>query len=156
MQQKLFTGSSPNLPPLPNCLHSGNLQKGVKAITEIPSLFLLPFSSSAYISFRNRSKGLEHAIFWAPKHITFSPPEVARNLVLLKNSSRQNYNFYHIFSYHFCFLKNDKEKGISFWFARRLHLAVCRNSTQMFAQNIWCREDLETICLTGKDFSLHL
>lgn len=111
MQQKLFTGSSPNLPPLPNCLHSGNLQKGVKAITEIPSLFLLPFSSSAYISFRNRSKGLEHAIFWAPKHITFSPPEVARNLVLLKNSSRQNYNFYHIFSTIFAFSRMTRRKG---------------------------------------------
>lgn len=44
MEEKLFIVSSPNLAVLPNDLHSGYMQIGVKAITEIPSLFLLLFS----------------------------------------------------------------------------------------------------------------
>lgn len=44
VQEKLFIVSSPSLAALPNYLHSGYLQIGVKAITEIPSLFLPLFS----------------------------------------------------------------------------------------------------------------
>lgn len=157
VEQKLFIVSSPNLLVLPNCLHSGYLQIGVKAITEIPSLFLLLFSWSKSTHLRNWTNGLKRVIFWASKHITSSLPAVARNLVLLKNSNRQDYNFLpHFIPSLLLFQERQGERNFLLVCQK---IASCKSvETQhiYFVQNIWCRGDLNTIWFTAKDLFPHL